>query len=75
MEEVKAYCQQRQNGIDPQHFVDHYTANGWKVGGRTPMRDWQAAVRTWEQRDGGRRGTAVTAATGKYSAVGEKHEL
>lgn len=49
LEQVRAYCLERSNGIDPQSFVDYYTANGWKVG-RNPMRDWQAAVRQWEQR-------------------------
>lgn len=51
VEEVRAYCQERKNGIDPETFVDHYTANGWKVGGKSPMKDWKAAVRTWEKRD------------------------
>ena len=51
VEEVRAYCEERKNGIDPETFVDHYTANGWKVGGKSPMTDWKAAVRTWEKRD------------------------
>lgn len=49
LDQVRAYCLERQNGIDPQSFVDYYTANGWKVG-RNPMKDWQAAVRQWERR-------------------------
>lgn len=49
LEEVAAYCRERQNGIDPQTFIDHYTSNGWRVG-NAPMRDWKAAVRTWESR-------------------------
>lgn len=50
--EVTAYCRERQNAVDPQRFIDYYTANGWKVG-KTSMKDWKAAVRTWEgkQRD------------------------
>lgn len=47
VDEVEAYCQERKNGVDPQRFIDHYTANGWKVG-KNPMKDWKAAVRTWE---------------------------
>lgn len=47
MEEVAEYCRERRNGIDPQAFIDHYTSNGWKVG-KSPMKDWRAAVRTWE---------------------------
>lgn len=50
IEEVKAYCEERGNGVDPQAFVDFYTAKGWKVG-KDPMKDWQAAVRTWERRE------------------------
>lgn len=50
--EVTAYCRERQNAVDPQRFIDYYTANGWKVG-KNSMKDWKAAVRTWEgkQRD------------------------
>ena len=48
VDEVRAYCAERKNNIDPQHFWDYYEARGWKVGGRTVMKDWRAAVRTWE---------------------------
>jgi hypothetical protein len=46
--DVTAYCQQRRNQVDPQRWFDYYTSNGWKVG-RNAMRDWKAAVRTWEK--------------------------
>ena len=50
VEEVEAYCKERQNGIDANAFMDHYEGNGWKVGkGGLPMKDWQAVVRTWEK--------------------------
>lgn len=50
LEEVKAYCEERNNGVDPQAFIDFYTSKGWKIGKET-MKDWQAAVRTWERRE------------------------
>lgn len=50
VDEVRAYCIERQNGIDAQRFVNYYASNGWMVG-RTKMKDWKAAVRTWEQRE------------------------
>ena len=50
VDEVKAYCLERKNRVDPVRFVDYYTANGWKVG-KNPMKDWRAAVRTWERED------------------------
>lgn len=50
VEEVADYCRERNNGIDAQHFCDYYTANGWKVG-KNSMKDWKAAVRTWETND------------------------
>lgn len=46
--QVAEYCRERNNGVDPQRFLDYYTANGWKVG-KNPMKDWKAAVRTWEK--------------------------
>lgn len=50
VEEVKAYCEERGNNIDPEHFVDYYESNGWMVG-KNKMKDWHAAIRTWERRD------------------------
>lgn len=50
IDEVVAYCNERMNGVNPQRFFDYYTSNGWKVG-KNAMKDWQAAVRTWEQSD------------------------
>ena len=49
-EEVMDYCRQRQNTVDPQRFVDYYTSNGWMVG-RNKMKDWKAAVRSWERKE------------------------
>ena len=51
VDDVAAYCAERKNGIDPQHFVDYYDRNGWVVGKNTPMKDWKATVRTWEKNE------------------------
>ena len=50
LEEVEAYCQERNNGIDAQTFIDYYSARGWMMNSKNKMKDWKAAVRTWEQR-------------------------
>ena len=49
--EVEAYCSERKNGIDPAAFIDYYAARGWKLNGGQTMKDWKAAVRTWERRN------------------------
>ena len=49
-EEVQAYCLERRNNVDADRFVDFYTAKAWMVG-KNPMKDWKAAVRTWERGD------------------------
>ena len=46
--DVQAYCAERGNSVDAQKFVDYYESNGWRVG-KSPMKDWRAAVRTWER--------------------------
>jgi len=48
LDDVRTYCAERGNNVDPQAFVDHYEANGW-VRGKTKIRDWKACVRTWER--------------------------
>lgn len=50
VDEVKAYCEERGNGVDAERFVNFYTSNGWMVG-RNKMKDWKASVRTWEKKD------------------------
>lgn len=60
-EEISNYCTERKNNVDANKFIDYYTANGWKVG-KNPMKDWKAAVRTWE------RNTDNTTSTTKTSA-------
>lgn len=63
LEEISTYCSERKNSVDPQKFWDYYASNGWKVG-RNSMKDWRAAVRTWEK-------NAYQGANGKES----KHDL
>ena len=48
VQDVQTYCTERKNNVDAQKFVDYYTANGWQVG-RNKMKDWKAAIRTWER--------------------------
>lgn len=50
VDDVRQYCTERGNSIDPEAFVDYYTSNGWKVG-KASMKDWKAAVRTWEKKE------------------------
>lgn len=47
IEQVKAYCTERNNSVNPEKWMNHYEANGWMVG-KNKMSDWKASVRTWE---------------------------
>ena len=49
VEEVRAYCDSRSNGIDPEMFIAFYEARGWKIG-KDRMKSWKACVVTWEKR-------------------------
>jgi len=48
IDEVKAYCKERNNNVDPGKWHDFYSSKGWMVG-KNKMKDWKAAVRTWEK--------------------------
>lgn len=48
LSEIEQYCIERNNNINAAHFYDYYESNGWKVG-KNSMKDWKAAVRTWER--------------------------
>ena len=48
IDDIKKYCLERENNVDPEKFYDFYSAKGWMIG-KNKMRDWKAAVRTWEK--------------------------
>lgn len=50
LDDVSAYVRERGSDVDPQRFLDFYASKGWMVG-KNPMKDWKAAVRTWEKRE------------------------
>jgi len=66
LEEVKNYCKERNNNVDAERFIDYYTSNGWKVG-KNNMKDWKAAIRTWE-----RSNTKETAKKSEFSDISKK---
>ena len=49
--EVAAYCKERGNNINPEQFVDYYTARGWELAKGKKVKDWKACVRTWERNE------------------------
>lgn len=65
--EVKAYCMERGNNVDPERFVNFYEAKGWMVG-KNKMKDWRAAVRNWE-RNGASKSTAQTTQQGRLDWI------
>jgi len=48
--EIKNYCLERNNNINFEAFYDFYESKNWMVG-KNKMKDWKAAIRTWERRD------------------------
>ncbi|MCM1023848.1 MAG: hypothetical protein NC395_07290 [Prevotella sp.] len=64
-DEVGDYCKERKNGIDPQYFVDYYSARDW-IAGKKKMSDWKAAVRTWERNGIGQNGAEAESGGHSY---------
>lgn len=55
IEEIRAYCLERHNNVDPQQFFDYYNAGGWKDQGGKPVKNWkQKMIAVWEKNDNGR---------------------
>jgi uncharacterized protein YdaU (DUF1376 family) len=48
IDNIKNYCLERKNGINAETFFDHYESRGWMIG-KNKMKDWSAAIRTWER--------------------------
>lgn len=49
VEEISAYCKERNNDISPEAFYDKYESIGWVDKNGNPMKDWKATIRTWER--------------------------
>ena len=49
-EELEAYAREAGLELDAEAFLDYYAANGWRVG-KSPMKDWRAAARSWSRRE------------------------
>jgi len=41
------FLEQKSSEIEAEKFYNYFQSNGWKVGGKAPMHDWQAAARNW----------------------------
>lgn len=74
IDEVSFYCKERNNLIDPERFFNYYTSNGWRVG-KSPMKDWRAAVRTWEKNDKQQKPTQNNSFSRKNRLLDEAKEI
>jgi len=75
--EIESYCIERKNNIDHNKFFNYYESNGWKVG-RNPMKDWKAAVHTWENNNSNSGNTIQPGRNGfepKYPILGKKTNI
>ena len=72
LEDVQAYKAERGDkgkNVDPETFINFYSAKGWKVGS-SPMKDWRAAFRTWEKR--GERTPAAPKKSNSFNFDGQR---
>ena len=65
LEEVQQYCIERNNSVNAQTFIDFYESKGWMVG-KNKMKDWKAAVRTWERNSKTSKGVNETSGNSIY---------
>lgn len=73
LEQVKEYCLERQNNVDPEKFIDFYESKGWVVG-KTKMKSWKASVRTWEKSDNKKPNNKVDKFTNYEQRTGVDYE-
>lgn len=80
LSDIQSYFRmQSYPGIEAEKFYNYFSSNGWLVGGKTRMKDWQAAARNWmlntqkysqngKQSEYTDRAGSLSAATGKNYA-------
>jgi len=71
LEEVKAYCFERRNSVNPEQFIDYYSGNGW-MRGKNKIKDWKACVRTWERNENDRRSQQPSKPIGGKPSLAER---
>ena len=69
LSEIEQYCIERKNNVNAEQFYDYYESNGWKVG-KNSMKNWKAAVRTWEKNNYNK-----TAKSNKQNAIDVVNKL
>lgn len=74
LNEVADYCAERGNNVDAEKWYDYYESNGWRVG-KNPMKDWRAAVRTWEKREEVKPTPGAQKSAPKYGSFDPKEAL
>jgi hypothetical protein len=72
LEETKSYFVEINHPLEAEKFFDHFTANGWKVGGKSPMRDWKAAARNWTRNSKTFSNSSTSKPTSELDAILEK---
>ena len=72
VDDVRVYCDERNNSIDAEYFVDYYAARGWMLKKNQKMSDWKACVRTWERNEQNRGGTSPPNAPQQFKTAREK---
>jgi len=50
LEDIRQYCQEKELNVDAEQFYNFYESKGWVVG-KSPMKNWRAAVCTWSKRE------------------------
>ena len=50
IEEIRQYCLEKGYNVDAEQFFNFYESKGWVVG-KSPMKNWRAAVSTWNKRE------------------------
>ena len=74
LEEVQAYCLERNNNINPQRFIDFYSSKNWMVG-KNKMSDWKAAVRSWERSANSKSLTNPTMPTRAFNTMQNRDDI
>lgn len=51
LEEVAAYCQERNSSVDPKQFYEFFATGEWKDSKGNPVKNWKQKLLTWEKYD------------------------
>lgn len=75
IDEVRAYCRERNSTVDPRQFWEYFNIGHWMDSRGQPVRNWKQKLLTWEKMRDGNRSNPANAKAGAEKTFDIKYDV